>query len=200
MARRIFPEPGGLSWFLCDLFALTLIVLPGPIGTALWGLDGAIGGLAVTAVVIDVSYQRWLRWAVAPAGRIGPDDARRNLQLVHDRRRSVRWRAANQLRAVGPDCAWLAPDLIPLLKHSDFLVRSHAASALGRIGAGAACAVPALVEMLETEPLFAAFALRGIGAAASAAVPALIRAKDRVEPRTHELIDDAIARIHSDAK
>src|SRR5262249_7844566 len=67
------------------------------------------------------------------------------------------------------------PALIAGLEDPVSMARSRAAEALGRMGADAEAAVPALVEALrEEEGHGAADALRQLGSAAGAAVPALI--------------------------
>jgi HEAT repeat protein len=73
-----------------------------------------------------------------------------------------------------------------LAKHPESLVRGASAVALGRIGLGAATAVPALAEALRDEESYvrgnAAQALARFGEEADAAVPDLVRAlRDPVE-------------------
>ncbi|MEG4276798.1 HEAT repeat domain-containing protein [Microcoleus sp. MON1_C1] len=70
------------------------------------------------------------------------------------------------------------PQLIPLLKDSDRNVRSSAAFALGRMGAGAKTAVPQLIPLLEDSDAdvrsSAISALGNIGSETKTAVPQLI--------------------------
>jgi HEAT repeat protein len=155
------------------ILAMSLLIAVAVVA-AVYGVVGAMAVILFAYLAIIVSNQRWSRWAVAPAKRIDLANARRQLERLDDRRRSVRWRAANVLRSVGPDCAPIVPELIMLLAHSDWLIQSHACEALGAIGPGAKEAIPALIEMLKEGPFPAVFALRGIGPDAKAAVPLLI--------------------------
>ncbi len=180
------------------ILAMSLLIAVAVVA-AVYGVVGAMAVILFAYLAIIVSYQRWSRWAVAPAKRIDLANARRQLERLDDRRRSVRWRAANVLRSVGPDCAPIVPELIMLLAHSDWLITTifhcrgkgspcgccspliasraiinHACEALGAIGPGAKEAIPALIEMLKEGPFPAVFALRGIGPDAKAAVPLLI--------------------------
>jgi HEAT repeat protein len=75
--------------------------------------------------------------------------------------------ACTELAKAGPQAASVVPDLIPLLKDKDPLVRSLAAYALGQIGPAASAALPALREAMSDSdpqvPRSAMNALRSIG-------------------------------------
>jgi HEAT repeat protein len=84
--------------------------------------------------------------------------------------------ALTELAKAGPQAAGAVPDLIPLLKDKDPLVRSLAAYALGQIGPAAKAALPALQEAMSDSdpqvPRSVLNALRAIGdAGANVAVP-----------------------------
>lgn len=151
-----------------------LFITAAAIGAVLYGVLGAILGAGLVLLALGVSFARWSRWAVAPEKKIDLATARKQLQKLQHSRQSVRRRAANFLRAVGPDCAPIVPQLVELLGHPDFMVRSHVCQALGAIGPGARGAVPTLIEMLREGPFPAAFALGRIGPDAGLAVPALV--------------------------
>ena len=89
----------------------------------------------------------------------------------------LRSKAAEALARIGPAAA--AP-LVKALKDEDVLIRAGAGDALGRIGSGAASAVPALIEALGDERMIvrasAARALKEMGPTVAPAVPALTRA------------------------
>jgi hypothetical protein len=146
------------------------------IGARLFGVLGALFGLALGCLVEIVLFASWSRWAVAPTNRTDLETARRQLQVLRQPRRAgraARWRAANILRSVDPDCAPLVPELIELLDHADFIIKSHLCEALGRIGPSAKESLPVLMELLKEHPFPAALALGGIGPDAKAAVPLL---------------------------
>lgn len=94
-----------------------------------------------------------------------------------DAREAVRWAAAQALDRVGS-----TPEDVPRLEaalHSDdAYVRSFAAFTLGRLGAAAAPAIPALIEAYRREEKegrgAAVGALGALGPLAEAAVPALV--------------------------
>jgi HEAT repeat protein len=75
--------------------------------------------------------------------------------------------ACTELAKAGPQAAGAVPDLIPLLKDKDPLVRSLSAYALGQIGPAAKAALPALREAMSDSdpqvPRSALNALRAIG-------------------------------------
>lgn len=84
--------------------------------------------------------------------------------------------ACTELAKAGPAAASAVPDLIPLLKDKDPLVRSLAAYALGQIGPQASAAMPALKEAMNDSdpqvPRSVLNALRSIGDTnANVAVP-----------------------------
>src|ERR1041385_3692461 len=75
--------------------------------------------------------------------------------------------ACTELAKAGPQAAGAVPDLIPLLKDKDPLVRSLSAYALGQIGPAAKSALPALREAMSDPdpqvPRSVLNALRSIG-------------------------------------
>jgi HEAT repeat protein len=84
--------------------------------------------------------------------------------------------ACTALATAGPNAASAVPDLIPLLKDKDPLVRSLSGYALGQIGPKASAAVPALREAMNDSDrqvvMSALNALRFIGDTnANVAVP-----------------------------
>jgi HEAT repeat protein len=156
------------------LIAGALFVSAAAVGAAVYGVEGTVAVVTLACLSLVVTYDRWARWAVAPEKETDLATARAQLEKLHHPRRSVRWRAANVLRAVGPDCAPIVSELVGLLGHSDPIVRAHVCQALGSIGPGAKEAVPTLLELLKERPYPAVFALTGIGPDAKAAVPLLI--------------------------
>jgi HEAT repeat protein len=71
--------------------------------------------------------------------------------------------ACTELAKAGPAAASATPDLIPLLKDKDPLVRRLAAYALGQIGPKASSAIPALREKLnDPDPNVASDALNAL--------------------------------------
>jgi HEAT repeat protein len=146
------------------------------IGARLFGVPGALFGLTLACLVQIALFASWSRRAVAPTNRTDLETARRQLQVIRQPRRAgqaARWRAANILRSVGPDCAPLVPVLIELLDHPDFIIKAHLCEALGKIGPAAKESLPALMELLKEDPFPATFALGGIGPDAKVAVPLL---------------------------
>jgi HEAT repeat protein len=116
-------------------------------------------------------------------GKLGPAAAPAVPTLIEaldDSGASIRglisWEAARALGRIGKPA--LGP-LIEVLRSPVAGVREHAAGALREMGAGAADAVPALVERLYDAKFDVAcsalYALRDIGAPARAAVPTLLR-------------------------
>lgn len=114
--------------------------------------------------------------------------------------------ALQALNHIGPGAKSLVPYLVPLLVHSDPLVRCRAALAIGAIGVAAEGADMSLMLMLNDKidyvSVSAIKALGKIGPQANAAIPALAQALvdnihpenvaatlDAIEPRWRELPD-----------
>jgi HEAT repeat protein len=112
-------------------------------------------------------------YAVEVLGPAARDAVPALVRCLEDANEQVRWFASNALRKVG---AAAAPALVEALK--DPRVAPAACMALSTMGAGAAPAVPAVVELLQDEgsPVFLD-ALRALhmGPAARAAAPAVLR-------------------------
>ncbi len=108
-------------------------------------------------------------------------EARQLLANLHSDDESLRHRATLELGGCGRRHADWVDDLIDGVRGGDGEVRFWAAIALGRIGRGAAKAVPVLVDLMLTDERFgnrqvAAQALAKIApAAAGEAIPALAR-------------------------
>jgi HEAT repeat protein len=96
------------------------------------------------------------------------------------------------------DISLALPGLVSAFKDSDFYVRAWAAQAIGGLGAGAASAVPALIELLEGDEaprVSACLALGKIGVAARAALPALRAALDDTDADVRRVAARAIQQI-----
>lgn len=92
------------------------------------------------------------------------------------------------------------PRLMQALEHSDSLIRRHAAMALGRLGPGAASAVPALTKRLQEDDDLAvrvasAFALANIGEASRAAIPQLLELLQGNDPLMKRTAIFSLARL-----
>ena len=61
--------------------------------------------------------------------------------------------ALTELATAGPNAAPAIDELIPLLKHEDYVIRQLAAYALGQIGPQAKRAVPALKQALNDQQM-----------------------------------------------
>jgi HEAT repeat protein len=97
------------------------------------------------------------------------------------------------------------PELTAALKYPDPKARDAAAIVLGRGGAAARAAVPALVEMLQTEPEFgvrrqAAETLGNIGTPVSIVVPALVAALQDPSPWLRRQVAESLGRIGPPAR
>ena len=115
--------------------------------------------------------------AIRRLGELGPAAAPAAGELIRRLRRPQDRRAAETaLAAIG---AGAVPALIEALRHRDFDVRGRAAETLGRMGAAALPAVPALLDAYRwnhgVEP-----ALRSIGDAARPALRDALRSDDRI--------------------
>ena len=176
--------------------ALLVVLVSLPIvGLVTANLQGLVLGIAASLLILEIAYWRWCQWAVPPTKKIDLKTARGQLAKLRQPRRSVRWRAANKLRAAGPDCAPIVPELIALLNDADSFVRDFAASALGSIGPAAKEAVPALHELLKKSPIGAACGLGGIGPDARDAVPDLIDALETNHGNCRTLVAGALWKI-----
>ncbi len=144
--------------------------------------SNAVPGLIELLETKDVSWRKRV-WALQPRLPL------RLRQLVWQKvplpdAAGVRKAAATSLGIIGPEAKVAVPALTKALHDKELLVRSEAATALGRIGKGA---VPGLIEALQDKDsevrYDAAYALGQIGADAEAAVSALIfTLKDTSEP------------------
>ncbi len=67
------------------------------------------------------------------------------------RNESTAYWAAHVATDLGPDAAELTPELVEVLKHEDPECRMQALVALGEIGDAAKSAVPAIIELLESD-------------------------------------------------
>jgi HEAT repeat protein len=119
--------------------------------------------------------------ALRAFGPAGANCADRIAPLLDSQSVALRYHAARALRAVRPPAREVVPVMIRFLREPD--VRWEAAQTLGEMGADAAEAIPALLNLLETAPThrpsrtpsFAALALRKMG---PAAVPGLVQLLD----------------------
>ncbi len=94
---------------------------------------------------------------------------------------------------------------VKALHHDDPEVRSQASHALGRMGADAADAVPALAEVLLEDPsrgarIEAALALTKMAPASKAAVPALAQALEDPEPFVRMNAALALMKLRTEAR
>jgi HEAT repeat protein len=135
--------------------------------------------------------------------RLGEEAAAAAVPLVSgcgDEDDQVREWAAAALEGLGPPPATTRDELASLVTAGHPLVAYWAVTLLGRLGADAAPAVPALIECLgpQSDPAVAqraAWALGRIGPAASAAVTRLGEAAGRGDPRLERLATEALAAI-----
>ncbi len=141
----------------------------------------AAGAVPALIEALGSRHKEVRRWAADVLHTLGPS-AREAipalLQAIKSKDWGLRATAAAALGSIGDAVA--VPALVLLLKDK---VGAAATKALGLIGADAAEAVPALVDVLATAKssdgrLIAAEALARIGPAAKAATPALIRRLD----------------------
>jgi HEAT repeat protein len=118
------------------------------LGARLGGLAGAIWG--VLALVVSIVAFLWFcsRWFVPPK-RTTLARARECLAQLGDRRKRIRWRAANLLRGIGPDSKELLPELMAAMRHDDGMVRNFAIDAIARLGSDAKPAVSSLRTLVE---------------------------------------------------
>ena len=143
------------------------------------------------------------RDAAEALARLGPDAAPAALALVRasaDESEEVREAVTAALEEMGPPSHSDVTALADLLADHRADVGYWAATLLGRLEAGAANAVPALVAALSTSPSLplcerAAWALGRIGRDAAAALGSLQQAAARTEPRLARLAQEAIDRV-----
>jgi HEAT repeat protein len=76
-------------------------------------------------------------------------DVSAQVQALKGTDTDARVNALTELAKAGPDAAPAVPDLIPVLKDNDALVRRLAAYTLGQIGPKASAALPAIREALN---------------------------------------------------
>lgn len=126
------------------------------------------------------SPNNYLRTIAAEAlGKIGADSKTAIpvlAEMLKDPNEFIRQRAAETISVLaGPDSAELTPDLIKALSDSNSWVRRYSAHTLGKIGAGAKTAVPALVKATNDSDsrVSAIEALGQIGPDANSALPAI---------------------------
>ncbi len=122
------------------------------VGAIIGGFEGGLSAVVVIEVAFIIGYWRWQRWAVAPK-KTSFACACKCLERLGDRRRGVRWRAANRLRGIGPESKELLPGLMAAMHHDDWMVRYHVIDAIGRLGPDAKPAVPALRSLVESKSL-----------------------------------------------
>ncbi|HEY4234909.1 MAG TPA: HEAT repeat domain-containing protein [Lacipirellulaceae bacterium] len=113
---------------------------------------------------------------------------------------SIREWVTSALESLGPPPAEQLNDLIPLVGNKSLDVAYWAATLLGRLGAAAKPAIPALISALQGSAEKsvrerAAWALGQIGTTASSALPALREAAASREPRLSRLATEAVAAI-----
>jgi HEAT repeat protein len=113
---------------------------------------------------------------------------------------SIREWVTSALEGLGPPPAEQMTDLISLVGNKSLDVAYWAATLLGRLGAIAKPAVPALTQSLRSSAEQsvrerAAWALGQIGAAANSALPALREAAASKQPRLSRLATEALAAI-----
>jgi len=132
------------------------------IGASIGGFEGALWGVAAIEVAFILGYWRWQRWAVAPK-KTTLVRAQKCLEQLIDRRRRVRWHAANLLRGIGPESKELLPGLMAAMHHDDWMVRYDVIQAIGRLGPDAKPAVPALRALVEGNSNGRVFAAGALG-------------------------------------
>jgi HEAT repeat protein len=117
--------------------------------------------------------QKWALFClpdVLPAG----EAARLALdRLTHSRDGAVRWGALGALEALGPAARGAVPALVACFEDPHREVRWRATLALGKVGAAAVPALVAAMQDRRLAPS-ACMALRHLGAGAAAAVPAVL--------------------------
>lgn len=114
----------------------------------------------------------------------------------------VRWTAAEILTNIGPDAATAEMALLGGLQDPDPHVRVVCTAALPRVGVPADTAVPALIELLQSEPsVVVVDSLGEYRAAAAAALPLLVEIveNDEREADQRSAAVRAIGRIGPDA-
>jgi HEAT repeat protein len=166
----------------------------------------------VPALVSALDDKRTYTFACVALGRIGQRAAGAVAALIQRMRAGPKFGvdsparskedvdrsfAADAVAKIGISVDLLG-ELVEALRDPYFVVGRNAAMALGKLGAAAAPAVPALIEALDDPQLtqYAAQALGNIGAAARAAGPALIASTASVT--SHECraaVAEAIGRI-----
>jgi HEAT repeat protein/lysophospholipase L1-like esterase len=168
-----------------------------------FGLDAAPAVPELTATLED-AHPPARAGAAHALGAIGPAARSAVGALVPrlaDQAEEVRWRAEDALARIGPDPDSL-PSLIRLLANSSGPGRAGAASVVGRMGAGARPAVPALMAALtdlRTDVRWkSAWALGRIGPDARAAVPGLIALARDPDVGWHAI--DALGGIGAEAR
>jgi HEAT repeat protein len=144
---------------------------------------GARGAVPVLLAALRDRRPRVAETAADGLARLGPDVVPDLGDALLDRKCQARRPAAQYLGDLGPEARAAFPALVRTLRDEDVWLRLGAASALVRIDAdaGAAAAVPALAEIVDSKknhPVVqnALTALKDLGPRARAAVPALARA------------------------
>jgi outer membrane protein assembly factor BamB len=131
--------------------------------------------------------------------RIGPPAIPLLVELLRDRRTSLRLGALNELIDLAPDTEWIQPALRRALRDEDAMVAGDAARALGALGHRASPSVPALVRTLSHDDpyirIYAAEALASIGPKASAATMDLARVLGDPIPGVRWAAAEALAGI-----
>ena len=114
-----------------------------------------------------------------------------------------RRRAFLGLRVLGPQCKYVLPDLIRMLKNNNREIRSLAIQILALMGPDATPAVGPLIHLLETEKggyrVTPIVALGRIGPSASKAIPLLIKATGEPHEDTAWQAALALAQIGPEA-
>ncbi|HEY5838594.1 MAG TPA: PQQ-binding-like beta-propeller repeat protein [Pyrinomonadaceae bacterium] len=136
--------------------------------------------------------------------RIGPAAIPLIIELLRDKRTSLRRSAVNELIDLAPDTESIQPALRRALKDEDSMVAADAARALGALGKRASPSVSALINALShDEPhvrIYAAEALASIGPKADAATKHLARALRDPIPGVRWAAAEALAGIGPDAQ
>jgi outer membrane protein assembly factor BamB/HEAT repeat protein len=135
---------------------------------------------------------------------IGPPAIPLLVELLRDKRTSVRRSAVNELIDLAPDTEWIQPALRRALRDRDEMVAGDAARALGALGQRASPSVRALVRTLSHEDpyvrIYAAEALASIGPTASAATRDLAKALGDPIPGVRWAAAEALGSIGSAAQ
>ena len=143
------------------------------------------------------------RTAAERLARMAEDAAPAAAALVRacgDADEQVREHAVAALEDLGPPPTAAVPGLVGLVDHPHPLVGYWATTLLGRAGADAASAVPALTKCLDSRADLAvrqraAWALGQVGPSATAACETLRRAASQSDERLARLASEALAAI-----